>query len=199
MMKHMGTVKIETNRLILRRFTMKDVNAMYRNWASEKEVTKYLTWPAHTSVDVTHGILERWTSQYKEPDYYNWAIELKEIGEPVGNIAAGKLDDEKASAFLGWCLGTRWWRQGIMPEAGRAVLQFLICEVGYNRIAAKHDIENTRSGRVMLKIGMTREGTFRASGKNNRGIVDEVYYSILRDEYEKTNAESMKLKWRIEP
>ena len=197
MMNHMGTVKIETNRLILRRFTIKDVNAMYRNWASEDEVTKYLTWPTHTSVDVTNKVLEKWISQYSEPDYYNWAIELKEIGEPVGNIAAGKLDDEKASAFLGWCLGTHWWGQGIMPEAARAVLQYLFAEVEYNRIAAKHDSENAKSGRVMQKIGMTREGTFRASGKNNRGIVDEVYYSILREEFEKDHSKSMKLTWRI--
>ena len=198
MMNHMGTVKIETNRLILRRFTMKDVNAMYINWASEDEVTKYLTWPAHTSVDVTHKVLEEWIPQYSETDYYNWAIELREIGEPIGNITAGKLDDEKASAFLGWCLGTRWWGQGIMPEAARAVLQYLFAEVEYNRIAAKHDSENVKSGRVMQKIGMTREGTFRASGKNNRGIVDEVYYSILREEFEKDHSKSMKLTWRIE-
>ena len=198
MMNHMGTVKIETNRLILRRFTVKDVNAMYKNWASEDEVTKYLTWPTHTSVDVTHKVLEEWIPQYSETDYYNWAIELREIGEPIGNITAGKLDDEKASAFLGWCLGTRWWGQGIMPEAARAVLQYLFAEVEYNRIAAKHDSENVKSGRVMQKIGMTREGTFRASGKNNRGIVDEVYYSILREEFEKDHSKSMKLTWRIE-
>ena len=198
MMNHMGTVKIETNRLILRRFTMKDVNAMYKNWASEDKVTKYLTWPTHTSVDVTHKVLEEWIPQYSETDYYNWAIELREIGEPIGNITAGKFDDEKASAFLGWCLGTRWWGQGIMPEAARAVLQYLFAEVEYNRIAAKHDSENVKSGRVMQKIGMTREGTFRASGKNNRGIVDEVYYSILREEFEKDHSKSMKLTWRIE-
>ena len=197
MMNHMGTVRIETNRLILRRFTIKDGGVMYKNWASEDEVTKYLTWQTHASVDVTRKVLEDWISKYNEPDYYNWAIVLKEIGEPIGNIAAGKLDDEKASAFLGWCLGTRWWGQGIMPEAARAVLQYLFMEVEYNRIAAKHDSENVKSGRVMQKIGMTREGTFRASGKNNRGIVDEVYYSILKEEYEKDHSKTMKLTWRI--
>lgn len=198
-MNHMGTIKIETNRLILRRFTMKDVDAMYKNWASEDEVTKYLTWPTHTGVNVTYALLQEWTQKYAEPDYYNWGIELNDTGELIGNIAAGKLDDEKESAFLGWCMGTRWWGQGIMPEAARAVLQYLLTEVGYNRIAAKHDRENTKSGRVMQKIGMTREGTFRASGKNNRGIVDEVYYAILREEYEKKQAPSIKLTWRIEP
>lgn len=196
-MNHMGTVIIETKRLILRRFTIQDADAMYKNWASEDEVTKYLTWSTHSSVDVTQNILEEWISKYNELDYYNWGIELEETGELIGNIAAGQLDDEKASAFLGWCLGTRWWGQGIMPEAGSAVLQYLFKEVGYNRIAAKHDSENTRSGRVMQKIGMTCEGTFRQSGKNNRGIVDEVHYAILGEEHEKINAKSMKITWKI--
>ena len=178
---------------------MDDVKVMYRNWASEDEVTKYLTWPAHTGVNVTHKVLEEWIQQYSKPDYYNWGSELQDTGELIGNIEADLLDEEKASAFLGWCLGTRWWGQGIMPEAARAVLQFLFTEVGYNRIAAKHDSENVKSGRVMQKIGMTREGTFRASGKNNRGIVDEVHYFMLRDEYEKNHAPSMKLTWRIQP
>lgn len=198
-MKHMGTVRIGTNRLILRRFTMKDVNVMYKNWASEDEVTKYLTWPTHTGTNITYKVLEEWTQKYNEQDYYNWAIELQETGELIGNIAVSHSDEEKASVFLGWCLGTRWWGQGIMPEAARAVLQYLLMEVGYNRVAAKHDSENLKSGRVMQKIGMTREGTFRASGKNNRGIVDEVHYYMLRDEYEKKYAPSMRLTWRIEP
>ena len=47
-MNHQGTIKIETERLILRRFTIEDDDEMYRNWASEDEVTKYLTWPTHT-------------------------------------------------------------------------------------------------------------------------------------------------------
>ena len=198
-MRHMGTVKITTNRLILRRFTMKDVDTMYRNWASDDEVTKYLTWPTHTDANVTRTVLEEWVPKYSEPDYYNWGIELQETGELIGNIEASRSDEEKASVFLGWCMGTRWWGQGVMPEAARAVLQYLLMEVGYNRVAAKHDSENLKSGRVLQKIGMTREGTYRASGKNNRGIVDEVHYYMLKDEYEKKLAPSMKLTWRIEP
>ena len=52
-MKHCGTKQIETNRLILRRFTSDDVTAMYENWASDPEVTKFLTWPTHTTIDVS--------------------------------------------------------------------------------------------------------------------------------------------------
>ena len=62
-MNHQGTKTIETERLILRRFTMEDAPAMYRNWASDPEVTKYLTWPAHSSVEVSQQVLRDWTGK----------------------------------------------------------------------------------------------------------------------------------------
>lgn len=42
-MTHKGTVMLETERLILRRFTIDDTEPVFRNWASDPEVTKYLT------------------------------------------------------------------------------------------------------------------------------------------------------------
>ena len=195
-MRHMGTSELETDRLILRRFTMADAPLMYRNWASDDNVTTYLTWPTHTSVSVTRGVLEDWTARYGEPDFYSWCIELKETGEPIGSLSVVSHDDATDAATVGWCLGARWWGRGLMPEAGRAVLQYLFGVVGFNRIVAKHDVENRKSGRVMQKLGMVQEGTFRKSGRNNRGIVDEVVYSILREDYEKTQAKDMQLTWK---
>lgn len=197
-MEHQGTIKIETNRLILRKFKIEDADIMYRNWASDDEVTKYLTWPTHKNVNETRSILAGWVERYSDPAFYNWVIVLKEIGEPIGNLSVVKYDEKTASAAIGWCMGKRWWGQRIMPEAARAVLQYLFEEVGFNRIAAQHDKENPKSGRVMQKIGMTREGTLRASGKNNQGVVDEVYYSILKEEYEKKQAPTVHLTWRMD-
>lgn len=194
-MNHQGTIKIKTERLILRKFKIEDAAVMYRNWASDDEVTKYLTWPTHTSVDVTYKVLEEWIQNYSRPDFYHWAIELKEIGEPIGSISVVKYDEKTASASIGWCMGKQWWGQRIMPEAARAVVEYLFESVEFNRIAAKHDSNNSKSGRVMQKIGMVCEGTLRASGKNNQGIVDQVYYSILKEDYEKNHDQSTKLIW----
>ena len=44
-MQHKGTKSLQTNRLILRRFEESDAKAMFDNWASDSEVTKYLAWP----------------------------------------------------------------------------------------------------------------------------------------------------------
>ena len=181
-MNHKGTMIIETERLILRPFTMADAEPMYRNWASDPEVTKFLTWPAHSSIQVSEEVLECWCAQTEDPENYQWAIVLKEVNEPIGSIAVVKLKNNIESADIGYCIGRDWWGKEIMPEALRALINFLFKAVGCNRIAACHDVSNPNSGRVMQKAGMTYEGTWRAAGKNNRGLVDEAWYSILKEE-----------------
>ena len=183
-MNHKGTILLETNRLIFRKCVIEDSEAMYHNWASENEVAKFLTWPPHSDVEVTKTILSNWIACYNRADYYNWAIELKEIGEIIGNISVVCVKERIECADLGYCMGTNWWGLGIMPEAGKAVVRYLFEEVGFNRIAAAHDKNNPKSGRVMQKIGMTYEGTLRKAGFCNQGVMDEVWYSILRDEYQ---------------
>lgn len=182
-MTHKGTQTLGTDRLILRRFTLADAGAMYDNWASEDAVTEYLTWPAHGDVDVTRAVLSYWIKGYESPDFYQWAIELKALGQVVGSVSVVTQKPAAESCELGWCLGTRWWGQGIMPEAGRAVLGFLFDQVGFARVAAAHAVGNPKSGRVMEKLGMRYEGTLRQAGRCNRGVVDEVWYAILKDEF----------------
>ena len=183
-MNHKGTILLETNRLVLRKFVIEDSDAMYNNWASEDEVTKFLTWPTHTGTGVTRDVLNSWIASYNKNDFYNWAIELKEIGEVIGNISVVQIKENIKCALLGYCMGTKWWGLGIMPEAGKEVIRYLFEEAGFNRIAATHDKNNPKSGRVMQKIGMTYEGTLRKAGFCNQGIIDEVWYSILREEYQ---------------
>lgn len=181
-MKHLGTKRIETERLILRPFTMADVDKMYSNWASDPEVTKYLTWPAHENRGITQWVLNDWISHYGEDDYYQWAIEFE--GEPIGSIAVVSHNDRTESVEIGYCIGTNWWHRGIVTEALKGVIRFFFDEVGVNRVEARHDPRNPHSGAVMKKCGMQFEGTLRQSGRNNQGICDESYYGILRSEYD---------------
>ena len=179
-MNKAGTQRIETERLILRRFTLKDAVYMYYNWASDPEVTKYLTWPAHTSLKVTRDLLEEWVPRYADGGYFNWVIEYKETGKPIGNISVVKLNENTEAADIEYCMGRAYWGKGLMPEALKAVVEYLFDVVGLNRIAACHDVNNPNSGKVMKKAGMRWEGILRAAGKNNCGICDEAWYSIIR-------------------
>ena len=182
-MKNKGTKTIETDRLILRRFCMDDAEGMYANWASDSEVTRFLTWPVHADVNVTRTLLEGWIHNYEEDTTYNWVMELKNTHEVIGNISVVKLREDIAAADMGYCMGKAWWGMGFMPEALCAVIGYLFSEVGLNRIAACHDVNNPKSGRVMEKAGMKVEGIWRGAGKNNLGVCDEVWHSILREEW----------------
>ena len=182
-MIHCGTQNIETERLILRRFSTGDADAMFRNWASDPEVTKYLTWPAHASADVTRAVLEDWIPSYEQDTYYMWAIVLKENGnEPIGSISAVSMKDDIDMVHIGYCIGKAWWHQGIMSEALKAVMDFFFDKVGANRIESRHDPRNPYSGMVMKKCGMKYEGTMRSSDRNNQGICDACWYALLRAE-----------------
>ena len=101
---HVGTITLETDRLILRRFTMNDAQAMYENWAFDPEVTKYLSWPAHNSQDITAMVLADWIAHYEEIDYYQWAIVLKNIDMPVGSISVVHHDDRLGKMEIGYCI-----------------------------------------------------------------------------------------------
>lgn len=179
-MKHIGTQTLETRRLILRRFTLEDAEAMYRNWASDPEVTRFLTWPTHTDVKVTRAVLKEWAAAYERDNYYQWAIVLKDLGEPIGSIAAVELNDAVSRAHIGYCIGKAWWHQGIMSEALGAVMDFFFDQVGVNRADCRHDPRNPHSGMVMQKCGMKYEGTLRSADKNNQGVCDACWYGLLK-------------------
>ena len=181
-MTHLGTKEIETARLLLRRFKIEDAEVMYRNWASDDEVTKYLVWPTHADVSVTKAVLTDWISQYEKVDFYNWAIVLKENGEPIGSIGGVDGSSTLNMVHIGYCIGRKWWHQGITSEAMKAVMDFLFDEVGMNRVESRHDPRNPNSGAVMRKCGMKYEGTLRQADRNNQGICDASYYGMLASE-----------------
>lgn len=182
-MKNCGTQRIETGRLILRRYKIEDADAMYKNWASDSEVTKFLTWQPHPSVDVSRSIIEDWLKEYSDEKYYQWAIVLKDNGnEPIGDISVVHMNEDISMVHIGYCLGRAWWRRGIMSEALKAVTDFMFDTVEVNRVESRHDPRNPNSGKVMQKCGMKYEGTLRSADRNNQGICDACYYALLRSE-----------------
>ena len=189
-LEHKGTVVIETERLTLRPFKVGDAGDMYRNWASDPEVTRYVTWLPHESEKVSEGVVEGWANGSENEKFYQWAIVLKSIGQVIGTISLLDVDDYFMCCEAGYAIGRAWWGQGITLEALRAVLHFGIHEVGFMRIQARHDIRNVNSGKVMKKAGMTFEGLMRKAVCNGKGEFADVYmYSFVRGDSE--NSEKM--------
>lgn len=181
-MNKIGTKTIETERLILRRFTVEDTQDMFDNWASDPAVTEFLTWPTHQEVSFTKTLLAEWIENYDDGGYFNWVMELKETGAAIGNISVVHLNENTECATIGYCMSRAYWGKELMPEALKAVMDFLFDEVGLNRVEAYHDSNNPKSGRVMAKAGMKYEGTLRDAAKNNQGICDRVYYAMIRSD-----------------
>ena len=183
-MIHQGTVQIETTRLILRRFTMDDAQPMYQNWASDPKVTPFLRWPTHKDIGTTQKVLADWIKQYEKNDFYQWAIVLKPDGNRlVGGISVVWANDDLDILHIGYCIGSRWWRQGITSEALSGILPFLFEQVQANRIESQHDPRNPNSGKVMEKCGLQFEGILRQADFNNQGICDACMHAILAEEY----------------
>ncbi len=182
-MNHCGTQRLETDRLILRRFVKEDAEAMYKNWGSDPEVSKYMTWQTHSSEKDSKNAIKYFIKQYSDEKYYHWAIVLKENGdEPIGGIDVVLINEDISMVHMGYCIGKKWWHQGVTSEALKAVMDYLFDVVDVNRIESRHDTRNPNSGKVMMKCGMKYEGTMRSADRNNQGICDVSYYALLKSE-----------------
>ena len=148
----MGNIKtLETERLILRKLEESDAEEMYKNWASDDEVTKYVRWSTHKNVDETREYIKFENEQCKQDNYYNWGIVLKETGELIGAIGAFPSEDGRIEQ--GYNISRKYWNNGYTTEALKKVLEYLTNEVGIHRFRCAHVVLNPASGAVMKKAG----------------------------------------------
>jgi ribosomal-protein-alanine N-acetyltransferase len=193
MLTHKGTQPIETERLLLRRFKPSDAEYMFKNWANDNEVFRFFTRNPHSDITQTEQIVSEWVNTYTNDNCYNWAIELKEIGEIIGQISLVDLNEKYSLCEVGFTVGRSFWKKGIGTEALKAVINYLFKEIGINRIEGKHNILNFASGRVMQKSGMTFEGIMRQADINKNGEFSDLkVYSILKSDYNMLSNEKQK-------
>ena len=168
-MKAIGTQMLQTERLILRRFVESDAEAMFQNWASSAENLTYVTWDPHPDVEVTRNSIRNWVASYVNPNYYKWAICLKENPEEViGDISI--------------VAGKKYWGRGMMTEALKAVLDFCFTQAGFQKVRARYASLNPASGRVMEKAGMSYLKTIANGVERKDYVADLIYYQISRED-----------------
>ncbi len=145
----MNTPVIETERLILRKFTENDLKAFYQIY-SDEEVNTFLPWfPLKTMEEARRFYESSCETKYREKNAYNYAVCLKKDNIPIGYINVS-MDN---SFDFGYGLRKEFWHRGIITEAGKAVVEQLRKD-GIPYITATHDINNPRSGGVMKQLGM---------------------------------------------
>ena len=196
-MTHKGTVTLETERLVLRRFVIGDLEPTYYNCWNNPDVWKWSSYDPMNSIDdvlsPNNIFTDFWFAKYEKQNHYDWAIQIKETGNVVGRIRGMNPDDATQQVELAYEIGQPRWNQGLMTEAVKGVIDFFFNEAGFNRIYAYHASENPASGRVMQKCGMTYEGTMRQACICNNGLFDKVNYAILAEDYLKQKANERSL------
>lgn len=185
---HLETKIVETKRLILRPFCMEDADAVFENWASDPEATRYMSWPTHKSRADSRAYIAFAMEQYERAASCEWAITRKVDSEVIGSMGVSLKNERAKCVSSGYIIGMQWWRQGYTPEAYQAVIDYLFRETETLRIEAHHDSRNAASGAVMRKCGLQYEGKFRAADANNMGICDTVCYAVLKSDYQKEHA-----------
>ena len=103
MLTHIGTIKIETERLILRRFEYSDDDAMLKYWISDEKIQSLYAEPVYSTKEEVKELLDKYINSYEKEDYYRWAIIEKESGECIGQIAYFLVDNHHHFAEIESC------------------------------------------------------------------------------------------------
>lgn len=154
-MERQNTPILQTERLILRKFTREDMEAMFDIFR-DAEVNTFLPWFPVKSLEETAELFEqRFQKAYSQPWGYQYAICLRTDNVPIG-YADLSTDD---SYDFGYGLRKEFWHRGIVTEAGRAVVE-QVKKDGVPYLTATHDVNNPRSGGVMKQLGMQYQYTY---------------------------------------
>ena len=149
---------IETLRLRLRKPVMEDASLIFERYAKDPDVTRYLTWRPHESVERTESFLKRCLSVWEDGSGFPYVIALKEDGQLIGTI---EIRIDRYRAEIGFALAKRNWGNGYMTEAAQAIVDWALRQDGIFRVWAFCDLENRASACVLEKVGMQREGILR--------------------------------------
>lgn len=173
---------IGTPRLVLRPFDLTDAPLVQR-LAGAKEVANATALIPHPYPD---GVAEQWiathAAEWTAHRGLSLAVTLKPTGELIGAIGL-TFAEAHARAELGYWIGLPFWRHGFATEAASALTDFGFRAIGLNRVQAHHYASNPASGRVLLKVGMRREGTSPKMMLKNGRYEDVVFYGVLRRDW----------------
>ena len=149
---------LKTERLRLRKAKLSDAEAIFRQYARDAEVAKYVSWRAHKDIEETREYVRMCLLAWDVGKAFHWVIERREDRELLGMMIA-RVAGEKWE--LGYVLARRYWGRGYMTEALKGIITWAIRQRDIYRVWAVCDVDNAASARVMEKAGMQREGVLR--------------------------------------
>lgn len=178
-MNHVGTKKLESERLILRRFTLDDAKEIYEGYVNQEDFLYYANKEKRTLEEEINS-LKGIDDKYNNLEYYNWLITLKDSDRIIGAINLN-VDNFNESLEFNYAIDDRYKGNGYMTEALELVKKFLLEEVKANRICGGCELNNIGSKRVMEKCSFTHEGILRNYLKLKDGYHDMHVFSFIRN------------------
>jgi ribosomal-protein-alanine N-acetyltransferase len=149
---------LKTDRLRLRKAKLADAEAIFRQYATDPEVTKYVSWRAHRNLEETRDYMRMCSLAWDVGKAFHWVIEGADdkqvMGMMIARVDAGKWE-------LGYVLARQHWGRGFMTEALKELIACALKQADIYRVWAVCDVDNLASARVMEKSGMWREGVLR--------------------------------------
>ena len=149
---------VETFRLILRPPTLEDAEIIFNKYTQDPEVTRYLVWSPHQSIEITKVFLGRCQRCWAEETAFPWVMTLKGENTILGMIEM-RVSGNKAD--FGYAIAREYWNQGYTTEAVQSLVQWALDQEEIYQVWAVCDLDNPASARVLEKAGLEREGILR--------------------------------------
>lgn len=156
----MGTVYIETERLILRLWKAED-RRPFAELNGNERVMNYF--PSRLSVEESDAFIDRIEKEFEETGIGLFAVEIKATGEFIGYVGFHRFSFDAPFSpgwEIGWRISDRYWHKGYATEAAKACIDYAREKRFCDKIYSFTAVPNTRSENVMKRIGMKFEGTF---------------------------------------
>ena len=184
MFTHCGTVEIETERLLLRRFQLTDAEDALRYWLSYPMVTyRYMFGGAYADKESVEALLAQWIDKYSTSNFYKWAIEEQVSGACIGDIYLWGINENEISCEMGFALGEAFGGKGYMTEASKAVINFSFDVINALKVNICTRSSNIASQNVIAKCGFTQVDTAKDALWENGVQCDRYFYSLMRDKW----------------
>ncbi|TFD99476.1 GNAT family N-acetyltransferase [Jeotgalibacillus salarius] len=191
MIHYIGTPKIETERLTLRRMVMPDAEKAFHHWLSDERVADNRVSASHKTYSETIDRVTKIVKDYAKKDFCWWGIERQSDGELIGEIDLYDFQPDTGNCEISYTIGYEWWGKGYGTEALKAVVEFGFLHMNVHKISAAHNTDNPASGKLMIKAGMVQEGTIRHMIRNAKNqYKDCALYGLLQEDYLQNNQEA---------
>lgn len=179
---HLGSVTLETERLILRKTIKEDIDELFYIELNPN-LRRYLgIHKVGTSLNDNRNYFD--FSKYDNLDFYRWSIVEKDTNKLLGCIYLNVHDEKARSYGIDYFIREDSWNKGYATEASKCVLEFAFNKLNINRIESSGAKSNPGTLKVMEHIGLKYEGV-RKDGifYYYGGIQDLVLYGITKEEY----------------